>query len=132
MKTLTQTLYPYTSLFLTALFLATYDRHPLLDVGERLDRRPGGGDADADLVVHAADPVELQRIEPHAGAAEHVVHRRAAGDGGDHGAVLGRDGIHPVGELDRRAARHVLHRSEERRVGKECVSTCKSRWSPYH
>src|SRR3546814_13343938 len=25
-----------------------------------------------------------------------------------------------------------LLRSEERRVGKECVSTCKSRWSPYH
>src|SRR3546814_6803080 len=26
---------------------------------------------------------------------------------------------------------HVV-RSEERRVGKECVSTCRSRWSPYH
>src|SRR3546814_19895025 len=25
-----------------------------------------------------------------------------------------------------------LVRSEERRVGKECVSTCRSRWSPYH
>src|SRR3546814_7825955 len=25
-----------------------------------------------------------------------------------------------------------LFRSEERRVGKECVSTCRSRWSPYH
>src|SRR3546814_12040597 len=25
----------------------------------------------------------------------------------------------------------VLKRSEERRVGKECVSTCRSRWSPY-
>src|SRR3546814_7968462 len=25
-----------------------------------------------------------------------------------------------------------LHRSEERRVGKECVSTCRSRWSQYH
>src|SRR3546814_835813 len=25
-----------------------------------------------------------------------------------------------------------LWRSEERRVGKECVSTCRSRWSPYH
>src|SRR3546814_1513060 len=25
-----------------------------------------------------------------------------------------------------------LKRSEERRVGKECVSTCRSRWSPYH
>src|SRR3546814_15607985 len=26
----------------------------------------------------------------------------------------------------------IGHRSEERRVGKECVSTCRSRWSPYH
>src|SRR3546814_3232722 len=26
----------------------------------------------------------------------------------------------------------LLSRSEERRVGKECVSTCRSRWSPYH
>src|SRR3546814_14253980 len=25
-----------------------------------------------------------------------------------------------------------IKRSEERRVGKECVSTCRSRWSPYH
>src|SRR3546814_13389590 len=32
-----------------------------------------------------------------------------------------------IGHLDRD---HV--RSEERRVGKECVSTCRSRWSPYH
>src|SRR3546814_18092616 len=26
----------------------------------------------------------------------------------------------------------LKNRSEERRVGKECVSTCRSRWSPYH
>src|SRR3546814_8134857 len=26
----------------------------------------------------------------------------------------------------------TLWRSEERRVGKECVSPCRSRWSPYH
>src|SRR3546814_14680253 len=26
----------------------------------------------------------------------------------------------------------VVQRSEERRVGKECVSTCRSGWSPYH
>ena len=25
-----------------------------------------------------------------------------------------------------------LARSEERRVGKECLSVCRSRWSPYH
>src|SRR3546814_2190809 len=29
-------------------------------------------------------------------------------------------------------ARLRRRRSEERRVGKECVSTCRSRWSPYH
>ena len=30
------------------------------------------------------------------------------------------------------ALRNGIARSEERRVGKECVSTCRSRWSPYH
>src|SRR3546814_2855975 len=30
------------------------------------------------------------------------------------------------------ATKAPLPRSEERRVGKECVSTCRSRWSPYH
>src|SRR3546814_11882770 len=33
--------------------------------------------------------------------------------------------------IARRRKRGLL-RSEERRVGKECVSTCRSRWSPYH
>src|SRR3546814_17090251 len=27
---------------------------------------------------------------------------------------------------------HIVRRSEERRVGKECVSTCRTRWSQYH
>src|SRR3546814_8713695 len=32
-----------------------------------------------------------------------------------------------------RSARHPeIGRAEERRVGKECVSTCRSRWAPYH
>src|SRR3546814_15894350 len=30
------------------------------------------------------------------------------------------------------ARQRGVGRSEERRVGKECVSTCRSRWSPYH
>src|SRR3546814_17232070 len=30
------------------------------------------------------------------------------------------------------ATKFALLRSEERRVGKECVSTCRSRWSQYH
>src|SRR3546814_20233684 len=29
-------------------------------------------------------------------------------------------------------ADHIAVRSEERRVGKECVRTCRSRWTPYH
>src|SRR3546814_7975039 len=29
-------------------------------------------------------------------------------------------------------SRRAPSRTEERRVGKECVSTCRSRWSPYH
>src|SRR3546814_4968596 len=45
--------------------------------------------------------------------------------------------IHWIGDLanysERAGNRHrLLLRSEERRVGKECVSTGRSRWSPYH
>src|SRR3546814_19158340 len=44
-------------------------------------------------------------------------------------AQLGMDNaVFVVGPLDR----GYVKRSEERRVGKECVSTCRSRWSPYH
>src|SRR3546814_7685216 len=39
---------------------------------------------------------------------------------------LGRPAIDGVARCREQA------RSEERRVGKECVSTCRSRWSPYH
>src|SRR3546814_14844664 len=37
-------------------------------------------------------------------------------------------------DLKQPAGQEILRRlrSEERRVGKECVSTCSSRWSPYH
>src|SRR3546814_7255306 len=52
-------------------------------------------------------------------------------DQGD--AVAGHDaeGAEAVRQPDRPAGRFGP-RSEERRVGKECVSTCRSRWSPYH
>src|SRR3546814_20343677 len=39
----------------------------------------------------------------------------------------------PVGQAAAIEARKCdVVRSEERRVGKECVSTCRSRWSPDH
>src|SRR3546814_10931971 len=39
---------------------------------------------------------------------------------------------HPRQRRAKRRREKRLGRSEERRVGKECVSTCRSRWSPYH
>src|SRR3546814_19415912 len=51
-------------------------------------------------------------------------------DTGEHGLVIGRQGCGSAAQL--RLSCHHYARSEERRVGKECVSTCRSRWSPYH
>src|SRR3546814_14466520 len=52
----------------------------------------------------------------------------------------GLDVVQPIQFILPRCGRHSREcsrlsrsrRSEERRVGKECVSTCRSRWSPYH
>src|SRR3546814_3945195 len=47
--------------------------------------------------------------------------------------LIGGDaGFEAAGRHRRRSWRRGSGRSEERRVGKECVSTCRSRWSPYH
>src|SRR3546814_11015601 len=48
--------------------------------------------------------------------------------GGQGGAVAGVDLL----QVGAGAEHGRLARSEERRVGHECVSTCRSRWSPYH
>src|SRR3546814_15807505 len=44
-------------------------------------------------------------------------------------------GIHLVSSgiiANKEIVKERTDRSEERRVGKECVSTCRSRWTPYH
>src|SRR3546814_7082306 len=51
------------------------------------------------------------------GADAVLAREMARADGDEHRARL----LHPLGD-----------RSEERRVGKECVRTCRSRWSQYH
>src|SRR3546814_14356955 len=58
----------------------------------------------------------------------------AAGNaGGEKIILLGPAGrAPPVGTDAQRIRVADRGRSEERRVGKECVSTCRSRWSPYH
>src|SRR3546814_13391805 len=48
------------------------------------------------------------------------------------GGVLPRHQCAVVPDVSRAVIEAVHGRSEERRVGKECVSTCRSRWSLYH
>src|SRR3546814_20759437 len=67
-----------------------------------------------------ATPVGMKRFKTE-GEMEKVERLRRPPEG----ELLATDQI--VGQ-----ARWLGYRSEERRVGKECVSTCRSRWSPYH
>src|SRR3546814_6518648 len=46
--------------------------------------------------------------------------------------AAGADYVALAGYMRILSSDFVARRSEERRVGKECVSTCRSRWSPYH
>src|SRR3546814_11528109 len=55
---------------------------------------------------------------------------RRAGRVGAALVVAGDDD--PFATIFHRDLRAAEDGSEERRVGKECVSTCRSRWSPYH
>src|SRR3546814_5563639 len=66
----------------------------------------------------------LQQVAPVGRLAQVVLQTLEQGRDvgpGSQGKVLAADGAVAGGV-----------RSEERRVGKECVSTCRSRWSPYH
>src|SRR3546814_8353205 len=61
---------------------------------------------------------------------------RAFNDGRIDVALLNRAGatgvsMHASPRFLNQDRRELIERSEERRVGKECVSTCRSRWSPY-
>src|SRR3546814_7766080 len=78
----------------------------------------------SDLLVEARAPAGAFTIEP----ASRPAVLLAAGIGVTPMLAMLR---HIVYEGQRKQ-RVRPTRSEERRVGKECVSTCRSRWSPYH
>src|SRR3546814_3338590 len=71
--------------------------------------------------------VETLEVDP-PGEGEVLVRIGAAGLCHSDLSVMNGDRPRPVPM----ALGHEAARSEERRVGKECVSTCRSRWSPYH
>src|SRR3546814_4491363 len=80
------------------------------------------------------------RTDNRPGARHRTCKSQCRGRGGDAGGLEG--GESGRGVRGRRVAVSATafpataggeqQRSEERRVGKECVSTCRSRWSPYH
>src|SRR3546814_17226892 len=78
----------------------------------------GAGAADGDVAGAAAVPAAAVRDD-------HLT----AIPGHQHGAVAGGQPAEAEAGV---VAAVALDRSEERRVGKEGVSTCRSRWSPYH
>ena len=49
-------------------------------------------------------------------------------------AIAQRDGLQEANQFfkQKQLDRALERRSEERRVGKECMHECRSRWSPYH
>src|SRR3546814_18897156 len=116
-STRTDTLVPYTTLFrsfpaVLGVVAAAVNQHEARategDAIELRGRRRSSG---------LAAFVELG-LEDERSGGEVLQHRRreAADDAGDQGGP-------------ENAVQHCA-RSEERRVGKECVSTCRSRWSP--
>src|SRR3546814_17924991 len=79
-----------------------------------------------------ADIVTTERGQPVQAEVEDRLHlrlRQAVGRGLLHLALDRLDEADIGGDL---AHRPFARRSEERRVGKECVRTGRTRWSPYH
>src|SRR3546814_14763131 len=100
-STRTATLFPYTTLFRSHPYRA--DPFRSVDLVRRQRDQVGAvGDGDAAIALHRV-------------AEQQAVFRM--GRGGEIGDGLDRPDL------------VVAPRSEERRVGKECVSTCSSRWS---
>src|SRR3546814_13176556 len=105
-STRTDTLFPYTTLFRSAglLFLEIVGR-------EAEHFQPLA----ALVLIQLFQPFVLRRqtaLRRHVDDQQHLALERS------------EVGVTAIDALDR-------DRSEERRVGKECVSTCRSRWSPY-
>src|SRR3546814_14705034 len=88
----------------------------------RLSDNPLVGHA-SDFAVWVADLAAFYREWASEHAGPHVVIGHSMG-----GHLL----LRALAEKAMSPDAAVLIRSEERRVGKECVSTCRSRWSPYH
>src|SRR3546814_19498245 len=132
---------PYTTLFRSA------DHADRLVPPQRAGRPQPPAAADAPR-LHPAAQLAAQVVD--LGADGHRVGEQGlvrgtmaevGADRGEHRFAAGLEGVAQAGEIVHALARvgaiplpagAQAVRSEERRVGKECVSTVRSRWSPYH
>src|SRR3546814_15255663 len=121
--TRTDTLFPYTTLFRSVEEIAAPQQAVAVEVddGQRLVQR-------LRMVADDEQQLAVDLVGP---ALDHAGREQEEGGGK-------RDQQDEAGEnpaTHQRVSLSVLRakvRSEERRVGKECVSTCRSRWSAYH
>src|SRR3546814_14074826 len=116
-STRTDTRFPYTTLFLSQV-PDNYHR-PTCRCGEKLIKECGKGIGEYDPCVRLHRPQCGGIDGPGCDEPQHIDADLHCGQHSYRGHVR-------AGELQEEM------RSEERRVGKECVSTCRSRWSPYH
>src|SRR3546814_1741950 len=93
-----------------------------IESGFAADMAPGG--EEAAFVMLAARDRDAQAIERRAGGGRGAHRTGVAANPVDYEAI-------PITAMAAEA-RNFDVRSEERRVGKECVSKCRSRWSPCH
>src|SRR3546814_11425828 len=108
-STRTDTLFPYTTLF----------RSPLFDTNDALQG-----------IEHVVAP-EHGMIRPGMVVICGDSHTTTYGALGALGFGIGTSDVEHI-LATQTLVYHPAQRSEERRVGKECVSTCRSRWSPVH
>src|SRR3546814_11340433 len=131
-STRTVTLFPYTPLYRSAGLIST--NAAATGVPPDTQYEAASSDANGSIEVNG-DLIQLGDVSSHAEASDAGRYANAdirlsagyyatlvdfaATDGGDTSAASS------IGSID-------AARSDERRVGKECVSTCRARWSPYH
>src|SRR3546814_13400809 len=101
-STRTDTLFPYTTLFRSLFKLITGAEKP--DSGE----------------IRVGETVKLGYVDQSRDALDPNKNVWEEVSGGNERFYFGKNEV----------ATRAYVRSEERRVGKECVSTCRSRWSP--
>src|SRR3546814_17776750 len=121
-STRTDPLFPYTTLFRSCA--RAFEEQPPDEIALGDDRIERARDMRERMIER--NEVRMDALEQ-SGAVR-------LGDAHQPDAIAERRGLGDIGgdHLPNTGDRHLIETSEERRVGKESGSTCRSRWSPYH